>query len=158
MGERAPPALTVLPPGVYVHLVPHPCRCPCLLAPAPNSVANFCSGRKKSLLRSLRMLEEVLFTKTPLADVSDDVQIRTCAHSHSHTHTHTHTHTPSFLETFSTVVTPVTEWAKHLCQTHFHWGHISLVLAFKGPNVILGLYKCNCYSLTVKRELSAATG
>ena len=22
------------------------------------------------------------------------------------------------------------------CQTHFHWGHISLVVAFKGPNVI----------------------
>ena len=25
----------------------------------------------------------------------------------------------------------------------FFWGHISLVFAFKGPNVILGLYKCN---------------
>ena len=22
------------------------------------------------------------------------------------------------------------------CQTHFHWGHISLEVAFKGPNVI----------------------
>ena len=43
------------------------------------------------------------------------------------------------------------------CQTHFHWGHISLVVAFKEPNVILGLYKCN-YSLTVKQELGAATG
>ena len=21
------------------------------------------------------------------------------------------------------------------CQTHFHWGHISLAVAFKGPNV-----------------------
>ena len=35
-------------------------------------------------------------------------------------------------------------------------GHISLAVAFKGPNVILGLYKCN-YSLTVKWELGAAT-
>ena len=43
------------------------------------------------------------------------------------------------------------------CQTHFHWGHISLTVAFKGPNVILGLYKCN-YSLTVKQELGTATG
>ena len=33
-------------------------------------------------------------------------------------------------------------------------GHISLMVAFKGPNVILGLCKCN-YSLTVKRELGA---
>ena len=39
----------------------------------------------------------------------------------------------------------------------FTGGHISLAVAFKGPNVILGLYKCN-YSLTVKRELGAATG
>ena len=35
--------------------------------------------------------------------------------------------------------------------------HISLAIAFKGPNVILGLYTCN-YSLTVKQELGAATG
>ena len=34
---------------------------------------------------------------------------------------------------------------------------ISLVVAFKGPNVISGLYKCN-YSLTVKGELSTAAG
>ena len=34
----------------------------------------------------------------------------------------------------------------------FTRGHISLEVAFKGPNVILGLYKCK-YSLTVKREL-----
>ena len=34
----------------------------------------------------------------------------------------------------------------------FTRGHISLEVAFKGPNVILGLYKCN-YSLTVKQEL-----
>ena len=39
----------------------------------------------------------------------------------------------------------------------FTGGHISLAVAFKGPNVILGLYKCN-YSLTVKRELGAAAG
>ena len=31
----------------------------------------------------------------------------------------------------------------------FTGGHISLTVAFKGPNVILGLYKCN-YSLIVK--------
>ena len=42
------------------------------------------------------------------------------------------------------------------CQTRFHQGHVSLEVAFKGPNVILGLYKCN-YSLIVKWELGAAT-
>ena len=31
----------------------------------------------------------------------------------------------------------------------FTGGHISFVVAFKGLNVVLGLYKCN-YSLTVK--------
>ena len=39
----------------------------------------------------------------------------------------------------------------------FTGGHISLVVAFKGPDVTLGLYKRNC-SLTVKRELGAAAG
>ena len=39
----------------------------------------------------------------------------------------------------------------------FTRGHISLVVAFKGMNVILGLCKCN-YSLTRGKELSAATG
>ena len=43
------------------------------------------------------------------------------------------------------------------CQTHFDRGHISRTIAFKGPNVILGLYKCN-YSLTRGKELSTATG
>ena len=38
----------------------------------------------------------------------------------------------------------------------FTGGHLSLEVAFKGPNVILGLYKCS-YSLTVKQELIAAT-
>ena len=42
-------------------------------------------------------------------------------------------------------------------QTHCHRGHISLAVAFTGPNGILGLCKCNP-SLTVKRELSAAVG
>ena len=42
------------------------------------------------------------------------------------------------------------------CQTHFHWGHISLTVAFKGLDVILGLYKCN--HSTVKRELGDADG
>ena len=37
----------------------------------------------------------------------------------------------------------------------FIGGHISLMVAFKGSSVILGLYDCN-YSLTVKRELGAA--
>ena len=36
----------------------------------------------------------------------------------------------------------------------FTGGHISLAVAFKGPDVILGLYTCN-YSLIVKRELGA---
>ena len=39
----------------------------------------------------------------------------------------------------------------------FTGGHISLEVAFKGPNVILGLYKCN-YSLTRGKELGAAAG
>ena len=38
----------------------------------------------------------------------------------------------------------------------FTGGRISLTVAFKGPNVMLGLCKCN-YSLPVKRELGAAT-
>ena len=41
------------------------------------------------------------------------------------------------------------------CQTHFHRGHIRLADAFKGLNIILGLYNCN-RSLTIKRELSAS--
>ena len=39
----------------------------------------------------------------------------------------------------------------------FAGGHIRLVAAIKGPNVILGLYKGN-YSLTRGKELGAATG
>ena len=41
------------------------------------------------------------------------------------------------------------------CHTHFPRGHISLGVAFKGPNVILGLCKCN-YSLARGKELSGA--
>ena len=37
----------------------------------------------------------------------------------------------------------------------FTRGHISLAVAFKGPNVILGLYTWN-YSLTRGKELGAA--
>ena len=37
----------------------------------------------------------------------------------------------------------------------FTRGHISLTVAFKGPNVILGLYECN-YFLTRGRELGTA--
>ena len=43
------------------------------------------------------------------------------------------------------------------CQTHFHWGHTSLLVAFKGPNVTSGLHKPND-SLTRGKELSAAAG
>ena len=39
----------------------------------------------------------------------------------------------------------------------FTRGHISLAVAFKGPNVILELYTCN-YSLTVKGELGLPLG
>ena len=39
----------------------------------------------------------------------------------------------------------------------FTGGHTSLTVAFKGPNVILGLYKCN-YSVAVKQELGTAAG
>ena len=39
----------------------------------------------------------------------------------------------------------------------FTRGYVSLAVAVKGPNVILGLYKCN-YSLTRGKELGAATG
>ena len=39
----------------------------------------------------------------------------------------------------------------------FTGDHISLKVAFKGSNVILGLYKCN-YSLTRGKELGAAAG
>ena len=34
----------------------------------------------------------------------------------------------------------------------FTGGHISLAVAIEGPNVVLGLYKCN-YSLTRGKEL-----
>ena len=39
----------------------------------------------------------------------------------------------------------------------FTGGHFSLLVAFKGPNVILGLYKCN-YSLTRGRSLVLLPG
>ena len=39
----------------------------------------------------------------------------------------------------------------------FMRGHISLMVAFKEPNVILGLHKCN-YSLTRDKEFSTAAG
>ena len=38
----------------------------------------------------------------------------------------------------------------------FTRGHISLMVAFKGPNVILGLYKCK-YSLTRGKILGTVT-
>ena len=39
----------------------------------------------------------------------------------------------------------------------FTGDHISFTVAFKGPNVTLGLYNCN-YSLTRGKELGTATG
>ena len=39
----------------------------------------------------------------------------------------------------------------------FTGGHISLSVAFKGPNITLGLSKCNCY-LTRGKEFGAAAG
>ena len=39
----------------------------------------------------------------------------------------------------------------------FTRGHISFTVAFKGLNVILGLYKCN-YSLIRGKELGVASG
>ena len=39
----------------------------------------------------------------------------------------------------------------------FSGGHVSLAVAFKGQNIILGLYKCN-YSLARGKELSTAAG
>ena len=39
----------------------------------------------------------------------------------------------------------------------FTGGHISVAVAFKGLNAILGLCKCN-YSLTRGKELGAAAG
>ena len=41
------------------------------------------------------------------------------------------------------------------CQTHLRRGPLSLKVAFKGPNVIFRLYKCN-YSLIRGKELRAA--
>ena len=40
-------------------------------------------------------------------------------------------------------------------NSFFTGGHITFEVAFKGPNVMLGLYKCN-YSLTRGKELGAA--
>ena len=39
----------------------------------------------------------------------------------------------------------------------FTGGHISLSVAFKGPNITLGLFKCNC-SLARGKELDPAAG
>ena len=47
------------------------------------------------------------------------------------------------------------EYLSQRCQTHSHQGPHQPQVAFRGPSVILGLYKRN-YSLTVKRELGSA--
>ena len=49
------------------------------------------------------------------------------------------------------------EWYSRGVKLTFTRGHISLEVAFKGPNVILGLYKYN-YSLTRGKELGTAAG
>ena len=51
----------------------------------------------------------------------------------------------------------VTKHIEQGCKLIFPGGHISLLVAFKGQNVTLGLYKCN-YSVTVKPELSTVSG
>ena len=48
-------------------------------------------------------------------------------------------------------------WTQKGVKLIFTGGHISLTVAFKGPNVILGLYKCN-YFFTRGKEVSAAAG
>ena len=48
-------------------------------------------------------------------------------------------------------------WSRTGVSTHFYLGYISLLVAFKGPNVILGLYKCK-YFLTRVKELGALPG
>ena len=53
----------------------------------------------------------------------------------------------------SEFITPYTRGVKLI----FTRGRISLVVAFKGPSVILGLYKCHC-SVTVTRELGRRCG
>ena len=55
----------------------------------------------------------------------------------------------------------VLNWIDNIVYTRgvkliFTRGHISLTVTFKGPNVILGLYKCN-YSLTWGKEFGATT-
>ena len=83
-----------------------------------------------------------------------------------------HAHTSSFLKVRDTFkLTNLggqghgeREFEQHIERSYsrgvkviFTGGHITFMVAFKGPNVILGLYKCN-YSLTVKGALGAAAG
>ena len=63
---------------------------------------------------------------------------------------------PKKYDAFFSLYFPCTVCARGV-KLIFTGGHISLVVAFKGLNVILGLYKYN-YFLTVKRELGVATG
>ena len=77
-----------------------------------------------------------------------------CPEPHSHQHSSPHQflsmgHTYKFFG-FCIIYT-------RCVKLIFTRGCISLVVAFKGLNVILGLCKCN-YSLTVKPELGTATG
>ena len=53
--------------------------------------------------------------------------------------------------------TPLCIYTSRGVKFIFMGGHVSLAVAFKGPNVTLGLYECN-YSLTAEWELSAAAG
>ena len=47
---------------------------------------------------------------------------------------------PSFLRFLAWIIPMVLSQG---CQTHFYWGRISLTVAFKGPNVTLGLCEWN---------------
>ena len=58
-------------------------------------------------------------------------------------------------QNIESVLMELKDWTRGV-KLIFTRGHISFAVAFKGLNV-LGLCKCN-YSLTVKRELGAATG
>ena len=66
-----------------------------------------------------------------------------------------HTHKKCLLYTYSSLLS-VTFYYRGV-KLIFTRGHISLSVAFKGLNIILGLYKCNC-SLTRGKELGAAAG
>ena len=61
-------------------------------------------------------------------------------------YTHVHTKKERALEKSEQLqnkVFHVSDLVDQGCQNHFHQGHISLAVVFKGLNVILGLHECN---------------